>query len=219
MKSGHFYKKRGHIMAREIEMKIPLNQEKYDYIYDVIFGKKSIDGLSVEDPVNIVKKDEYYSKYEIFAERVAKVREGVEPQVIRIRTVLKSKDGAENKKYYFTIKRKSVENGIELNKEDETFIEKPYVLRDLFKLAGYTMWFEKQKNAFSTYCKCSLLDGADFHLELEVVNGFRYIEVEVTDEKYPADEVKAALGEFMKIFGLNPDDKDGRSWKEIVSAD
>ena len=208
-------------MAREIEMKIPLSQDQYDYIYDVIFGKKSIDGLTVEDPVNIVKKDEYYSKYEIFAERVSKVREGVEPQVIRIRTVLKSKDGNENKKYYFTIKRKVIENGIEINKEDETFIEKPYVLRDLFQLAGYTMWFEKQKDAFSTYCKSSVMAGVDFHLELEMVNGFKYIEVEVVDEddKLPADDVKNALGEFMKLFGLNPDDKDSRSWKEIVSAD
>ena len=208
-------------MAREIEMKIPLSQDQYDYIYDVIFGKKSIDGLTVEDPVNIVKKDEYYSKYEIFAERVSKVREGVEPQVIRIRTVLKSKDGNENKKYYFTIKRKVIENGIEINKEDETFIEKPYVLRDLFQLAGYTMWFEKQKDAFSTYCKSSVMAGVNFHLELEMVNGFKYIEVEVVDEddKLPADDVKNALGEFMKLFGLNPDDKDSRSWKEIVSAD
>ena len=208
-------------MAREIEMKIPLNQDQYDYIYDVIFGKETVQGLEVGNPVNIVKKDEYYSKYELFAERVAKVREGVEPQVIRIRTVLKAKDGAENKKFYFTIKRKTIENGIEFNKEDETFIEKPYVLRDLFKLAGYTMWFEKQKDAFSVYCKSSVLEGVEFHLELEMVNGYKYIEVEVVDENenMAADTVKTALCDFMKLFGLNPEDKDGRSWKEIVSAD
>ena len=208
-------------MAREIEMKIPLNQDQYDYIYDVVFGKKTINGLKVGDPVNIVKKDEYYSKYELFSERVAKVREGVEPQVIRIRTVLKSKEGTENKKYYFTIKRKTVENGIEYNKEDETSIEKPYVLRDLFSLAGYTMWFEKQKDAFSVYCTTEANPKMEFHLELEMVNGFKYIEVEVVDEddSVSADDVSIALEDFMKLFGLNPEDKDGRSWKEIVSAD
>ena len=206
-------------MAREIEMKIPLTEEQYDYIYDVIFGSKSIQGLTFEKPVNIIKNDEYYSKYEIFAERMSKVREGVEPQVIRIRTVLKSKEDKEKKEAFFTIKRKTVENGIELNKEDETYIEKPEVLRQLFNLAGYTMWFEKQKDAFSVYCTAPLLDGTPFHVELEIVNGFKYIEVEVLDEKIPAEVVKAAIGDFMKLFGLNPDDKDGRSWKEIVSAD
>ena len=208
-------------MAREIEMKIPLNQDQYDCIYDVIFGKKSIEGLEVGEPVNIVKKDEYYSKYELFAERVAKVREGVEPQVIRVRTVLKSKDGTENKKYFFTIKRKTVENGVEYNKEDETSIEKPYVLRELFDLAGYTMWFEKQKDAFSVYCKAPIMPNVDFHVELEMVNGYKYIEVEVVDENesVPADDVRKALEDFMRLLGLNPDDKDSRSWKEIVSAD
>lgn len=206
-------------MAREIEMKIPLTEEQYEYIYDVIFGKKSIQGLVADKPVNIIKNDEYYSKYEIYAERLAKVREGIEPQVIRIRTVLKNKDGEENKKAYFTIKRKVIEDGTEINKEDETYVENADVLRELFRLADYTMWFEKQKNAYSVYCRAPLLNETPFHLELEIVNGFKYVEVEVLDEKIPEEVVKTAIGDFMKMLGLNPDDKDGRSWKEIVSAE
>lgn len=206
-------------MAREIEMKIPLKEEQYDYIYNVIFGKEVIQGLVFDKPAKIIKNDEYYSKYELFAERMAKVREGVEPQVIRIRTVLKNKDDKEKKDSYFTIKRKKIENDIELNKEDETYIEKPEVLRQLFNLAGYTMWFEKQKDSFSVSCKAPLLNGTPFHVELEIVNGFKYVEVEVTEENLLEDTVKTALGDFMKLLGLNPEDKDGRSWKEIVSAD
>ena len=124
-------------MGREIEIKIPLTSEEFDRIYDFLCLKKSIDGIKIlgddKNPCErkfFLKKDEYFSKYKKEIER----RENNEPQVIRIRT----QDFENDRRSYFTIKRKVVEDGIEVNKEDETFIEDAEVLRDFFALAGYS---------------------------------------------------------------------------------
>ena len=117
---------------------------------------------------------------------------------------------------HFTIKRKVVEDGIEVNKEDETFIEDAEVLRDFFALAGYSKWFSKDKKACGVYCKFSSFEGVSFHLELEIVNELKYVEIEVTDTQESAKDIKAGLTEFVKALKLDPLKKDSRSWVEII---
>jgi len=201
-------------MGREIEIKIPLKNEEYSFIFDLIYGKKSVDGITCGSVEKLYKKDEYYSLYDTRDERIA----AGEPQVIRIRTENHIGTDGNETKAFFTLKRKKRENGIELNKEDETFIEDPEVLRDLFLISKYKCFFNKEKDALSCHCKSSVLENTDFHLELEKVNGMPYVEIEVTEENCDADVVKQALNDFVCLLKLNPGDKDPRSWEEIIKT-
>lgn len=204
-------------MGREIEIKIPLTSKEFDRLYDFLCLKISIEGIqilgNVKNPCErrfFSKKDEYYSKYKKEIER----KENNEPQVIRIRT----QDFENERRSYFTIKRKVVEDGIEVNKEDETFIEDTNVLRDFFALAGYSKWFSKEKKACGVYCKFSSFEGVTFHLELEIVNELKYVEIEVTDTEESAKDIKTGLTEFVKALNLDPLKKDSRSWVEIING-
>ena len=225
-------------MGREIEIKIPLTDLEYDKIFSVIFGKQILTGVEVKDsPERLLKSDEYYSRYDSREESKA----AGEPQVIRIR----SEKGAEqtalssglvdfsenaqksdvttgvaktNERSFFCIKRKSIENGIEINREDETFVENPEVVRDLLQLSGYHKFFDKKKDAYGVHCSSVVLPDCDFHLELEMVNGLKYIEVEVTDGADKADDVRMALEKFMEQFGLDTSKRDKRSWMEIING-
>lgn len=205
-------------MGREIEIKIPLSLEEYSQLFDVFSNKKDVfAGLTFvqkdgkNGPAEIVtKKDEYWSKYNSRAERV----EHKEAQVIRIR----SEESSGASKAFFTIKHKIFQNGIELNKEDETFVEDPEVLREFFQEAGYHMWFEKVKKSCGAYCNSSVMPGIEFHVEVELVNDLPYIEIEVTQEEGQADKIKQALQDFVKVLGLNPEKRDIRSWVEILQG-
>lgn len=217
-------------MGREIEIKLPLTDGEYDKIFSVISCDKKIAGLKickngdVPCPIeHIIKTDSYFSRYATRQESAA----AGEPQVIRIRCEkyerIGSKEAAKKvaPKAFFCIKRKTLENGVELNREDETYIEKPGVVRDLLTLSGYHQFFEKRKDSFSVYCESDILDGCEFHLELEKVNGLKYVEIEVTDEAGPgfaADEVRLALGKFVELFGLDSSKRDSRSWMEIING-
>ena len=195
-------------MGREIEIKLPLTDAEYDKIFSVISGDSKLAGLEVcSQPERILKSDEYYSRYQTRAESKA----AGEPQVIRIRT-------ENEERAFFCIKRKSVENGIELNREDETFVENADVVRDLLQLSGYHKFFEKKKDAYSVHCQSVVLPGCDFHLELERVNDHKYVEVEVTDGSDKADDVRAALEKFIVQFGLDSSKRDKRSWMEIING-
>lgn len=201
-------------MGREIEIKIPLSDFEYDKIFSVISGDEQLTGLTVNDrPVRILKSDEYYSRYQTRAESKA----SGEPQVIRIRSENSSEEAAVERSF-FCIKRKSIENGIELNREDETLVENAEVIRDLLQLSGYHKFFEKKKDALSVHCKATVLAGADFHLELEIVNNLKYVEIEVTEEGQPADTVRSALEKFVALFGLDSSKRDSRSWMEIING-
>ena len=215
-------------MGREIEIKIPLTDEQYDKIFSFVSGKEKISGVElcttqdVPCPLeHVIKSDTYFSRYNTREESKA----AGEPQVIRIRRektaepkVPRNNETNEkiNERSFFCIKRKSVENGIELNREDETYVEKPEVVQDLLLFSGYHQFFEKNKDSYGVYCKSEVLPGCEFHLELEKVNGLKYIEVEVTDGSDSADSVRAALEKFMEKFGLDTSKRDSRSWMEIL---
>ena len=206
-------------MGREIEIKIPLTDAEYDKIFSVISGEQTLAGLEVaiDGLEHLIKSDTYFSRY---ASREESKAAG-EPQVIRIRSEKKFGDqsaGQETERAFFCIKRKKIENGIELNREDETFVEKPEVIRDLLLFSGYHQFFEKNKNSYGVHCQSVVLPGCDFHLELEVVNGLKYIEVEVTDGTDKADDVRVALEKFMELFGLDTSKRDKRSWMEIING-
>lgn len=198
-------------MGREIEVKIPLSKEDFDRLFDsLILCKAHIPGVDVVSSSSelIVKRDEYYSKYDSREER----RAAGEPQVIRIRT----EDISGVSKSYFTLKFKKKENGIELNKEDETFIQEPEVLREFFAEAGYHLFFDKVKKNYSANCQSDFFPGINFHAELENVNNLLYLEVEVVQEEGEADVIKQSLFDFLKQLGLNPENRDSRSWMEIL---
>ena len=211
-------------MSQEIELKVPVSQEQFNAIYQKIYVRKNHENIIILESSTdkISKSDEYFTRYNSREEMI----KYNEPQVIRIRTeIINGK-----KQSYFTIKRKTLENGIEVNKEDETFLENDEALRILFEEAGYKRWFYKEKTSFSSYC--ALAEGAGqtrFHLELVTVNGMNYVEVELVindDEagakagaeiKKPEANHKAELEKFIIALGLNPADKDPRSWYQIIS--
>ena len=202
-------------MGREIEIKIPLADGEYEKIFKVISGEQSLTGLEVaaDGLEHLLKRDTYFSRYDSREESKA----AGEPQVIRIRSEASAEDKT-NERSYFCIKRKTIENGIELNREDETFVEKPEVIRDLLLFSGYHQFFEKNKDAYGVHCQSVVLPGCDFHLELEMVNGLKYVEVEVTDGSKEADDVRLALEKFMELFGLDTSKRDKRSWMEIINS-
>ena len=233
-------------MGKEIVLKIPLSQVQYDDLYKKIFVEKNCTGVKVLDSSSeqIYKHDEYFTKYATLEERAEKN----EPQVIRLRTESVRGD----KQCFFTIKRKTVQNGIEVNKEDETLVSDENVLRLFFEEAGYRRWFNKEKKAYSSHCVLDDENEASdygigqvklgqtiFHLELVEVNGMLYVEVEVVSEddtaetenklcgkgsadlcgqkKLPESNLKAELEKFVVALGLNPADKEPRSWYQIIS--
>ena len=200
-------------MGREIEIKIPLTDTEYEKIFNVISSKERLAGVKVasDSMEHLFKSDSYFSRYATREESKA----AGEPQVIRIRSEVPDGDKT-NERSYFCIKRKTIENGIELNREDETFVEKSEVVRDLLLLSGYHQFFEKNKDAYGVHCQSEVLPGCDFHLELEMVNGLKYIEVEVTDGADSADDVRQALEKFVEKFGLDTSKRDKRSWMEII---
>ena len=201
-------------MGREIEIKIPLIDEQYDKIFSVITGAEPLTGVKVfGQPEHLIKSDIYFSRYNTREESKA----AGEPQVIRIRSEVAVGDKT-NERSFFCIKRKTIENGIEFNREDETFVEKPEIIRDLLLFSGYHQFFEKNKDAYGVHCESVVLPGCDFHLELEKVNGLKYVEVEVTDGADAADDVRAALEKFMEQFGLDTSKRDKRSWMEIING-
>lgn len=208
-------------MGKEIEIKVPLTENQYNDIFANIFEKKRINKITVKDSSKeiVTKIDEYYSKYKTREERI----NNHEPQVIRIRTEKQN----EKNTSFFTIKRKSIQNGIEFNQEDETYIENASVLRDMFELANYICWFKKQKDAYGAHCSFEDFPGIDFHLELEKVNNLLYVEVEVVSDDVNGneienalepDKIKSALCDFVRQLNLNPENKDKRSWVEIITG-
>lgn len=206
-------------MGREIELKIPLTDLQYDYLFEIFVSQsKKINDIKITKNCilsdgsfeQVIKKDEYWSKYNSREERVT----NKESQVIRIRT----EETTDKNESFFTLKHKTKQNGIELNQEDETFVKDPEVLRLFFVEAGYHKWFEKVKKNYSIYCTFEQIPDITYHVELEEVNGLKYLETEVTQNEGDASVIKESLAELMKVCGLNPENRDIRSWVEILGC-
>lgn len=204
-------------MGREIELKIPLTEDQYNNILKNVISvaEKGKCNLSSAPEVLVydgnttlvTKNDANYSRYKTREERIA----NNEPTVIRIREEAIGND----RHGYFTIKRKTFRNGMEINEENETSVEHPEVILQLLEEAGYSCWFRKMKTAYSCYCSFKDLE---FHVELVKVNGLPYLEIEVTSEDQEASIVTASLETLVAKFGLDPAKKDSRPWIEIVNS-
>ena len=204
-------------MGREIEIKIPLEQDQYDTLFNAVKGNNSINGVEFYNHNtncydHLLKSDEYFSKYDTRQER----KDHGEPQVIRIRT---EKDCLSGKKEsFFCIKVKKIENGIELNQEFETFVQDDEAIRKLMEVQGLKKFFSKQKESISVYSRATGIDDIEFHLELVTVNGLKYAETEVVQSELAADKVRAGLEQYMKMLGLDVSKRDSRSWMEILDG-
>lgn len=207
-------------MSREIELKLQLTEEQFNKIEQIITKKVSFPAISTQDLTHLIKSDEYFSRYHTHEERI----QNKELRVIRIRSEKKQPllpsgidmYGEEVEKAYFCIKQKSIENGIEYNREHETFIENPAVLRAFFAAAGYIKWFEKKKDSLSVICTHSDNPSFEAHLELEKVNSLPYVEIEYTGDDFTADEVRQKLEKILLALNLDPKKRDSRSWAEIL---
>ena len=139
-----------------------------------------------------------------------------------------------NTSAFFTIKSKKIENGMEFNEEKETKIDAPDVLRAFFAGTNFDCWFNKEKIALSTMYKVNAssmpcpsdsptLDAnagtLDFHIELEIVNGLPYIEIENTQENFAPEEIRTQLENLVLNLGLDPSKKDTRSWVLIINGE
>lgn len=192
----------------EIEIKIPLEESEFSYLEDLIYRRKTSENLEFSSSEKILKADEYFSRYKTRAER----KSNNEFEVIRIRT---EKIG-ENQKSFFTTKRKSLVNGFEVNDEKETFVENPEVLRNFLLESGFNIWFAKKKDVLSIFCNLKN-HKMTFHLELEKVNGLKYVEIENTSSgENQKDEIFAELKKIVSELGLDISKNDSRSWVEII---
>lgn len=122
---------------------------------------------------------------------------------------------------FFTIKSKKIENGMEFNEEKETSIDDPEVLRAFFAGTHFDCWFKKEKIAFSSHYKVKSATGhpMDFHLELEIVNGLPYLEIENTQENFAPKEIRTQLENLVRRLSLDPSKKDSRSWVQIINGE
>lgn len=192
----------------EIEIKIPLSDDEFLSIDNFINHKTNSESLEFSSSKKILKSDEYFSRYKTRAER----KSNNEFEVIRIRT----EKTEENQKSFFTTKRKSLVNGFELNDEQETFVENPEVLRSFLLESGFEIWFTKEKDALSVFCSLKN-HKTTFHLELEKVNGLKYVEIENTSSsENQKDEIFDELKKIISGLGLDITKNDSRSWVEII---
>ena len=211
-------------MSREIELKVPLSEALFQKIQKILTEKNTVPSFQFHSLSHILKSDEYFSLYNTHEERI----KNKELKVIRLRTQTDSPlepsgidmygDDSESKeKAYFCIKHKTLENGVEFNSEYETFVENPDVLRKFFEATGYIKWFEKKKDALSVFCTLSDFTDFEAHLEIEKVNGLPYAEIEYTKENVPSETVRPRLKEILRALGIDPKNRDSRSWAQIIT--
>lgn len=190
----------------EIELKIPLNENAFTRIKNII-EKNDTDNIRFSKAEKILKADEYFSRFLSRDER----KQNNEFEVIRIRT----ETIEEKTKSYFTTKRKTLKDGFEVNDEKETFIENPAVLKNFLLESGFEVWFSKKKEAVSTVCT---LKNFSFHIELEKVNDLLYVEIENTDSRIEnTDAVMERFKELVSLLCLDISKRDSRPWPAILA--
>lgn len=179
----------------EIELKIPLKKENFD-----LFVAKT---KETKKYTCFCKQDQYFSRFDSKEKRI----ENKEPS-IRIR------DLGDSKIKLFTLKRKSIEDGIEVNVEKETEIIDTEPLIDLLLICGYKVWFSKKKESC---CWQQTFENISLNCELVCLNDkLHYFEVEAADFEGDKNLAINALKACIKEYGLNYDDRDERPWTEIL---
>lgn len=181
-------------MGSEIESKIILTEEEFDRIV-AEFGKR--DTYEVAN-----KSDKYYSVYG----SIEQGRAHKEP-LIRIRE--------EGDKAFFTLKKKTVRDGVEYNEENETFVEDSSVIEKFLLATGYKKVFEKTKETMGVYYNDSEFS---YHAEVEKLNDKVFaIEVECVEPGDPQKIKEGVLKVFEAIGIKDPGSRlESRSWMEIL---
>lgn len=75
---------------------------------------------------------------------------------------------------------------------------------------------DTDKNCVPDTVFASNIRPLEFHLELELVNGLPYIEIEYTKEDETAENVRVALDNLIEQLSLDKSKKDSRSWVQII---
>ena len=125
-------------------------------------------------------------------------------------------------KNYLTIKTKKVEDGNEKNVERETEITDPSVLEYLFSILRFTQSFEKSKNSLFFVYAGGPVKGVVpiIHIELVKVAGKYYFEIEsVNTAKEDIAKINLTMEDVAREYGLEPMNKDPRSWQEIMEEE
>ena len=149
-------------------------------------------------------------------------------------------EGYWSNSYTFTVKDKTVTNGIEQNKEEEFQIDDNGLsaLLSLLDYANMKKQYTKYKKTFSFYLSCNDItkisvakippvEVPTIHVELVNFQGRFWMEMEIilkedqddTDSETSLEDMKNAIPSWFEyvitIFGISPSMKDNRSWGEI----
>lgn len=175
----------------EIEVKIPVDFAKFS---------KLLEMFAVNGEFKL-KKDSYFSKYDTYNER----KENNET-LIRIRE--------ENEDCFITTKKKTILDGVEKNTEIETKVEKYFFFNFLLNDIGLKNYFSKNKKTW-------LMNINGTNTELEIINDkYFYVEIEyITSTLENIQDATIYIKQVCESLGLNYEDRDTRSWMEIISEE
>lgn len=126
-------------------------------------------------------------------------------------------------KHYVTYKNKNVVDGHESNTECEERISPELldIIRSCYDAIG-TMYFSKVKRCICPFiCKEGHLKEGTINVDIDNVNDLYYFEIEFipyVEGVYPEDMIYEGLEKVVREFGLDPKNKDPRSWVEIVNT-
>ena len=181
----------------EIESKILITKEQYDEL-----RQNAVDSIIMAP--ECTRKDVYRSLYATEAERKA----NNEP-MIRIRT-------ENDAKHFLTIKRKSIQDGTEVNEEYETLIAD---IKPIEVLCPH-VWYEKTKVAIGYSLKFINFDVHVEFVQVSVQNKdpIYAVEIEVTDDKVSVEMAKSAIKLAFTYLGFaDPESKyEVRSWRQLL---
>ena len=198
-------------MATEFEAKVLLTAEEF------------VEILTKHDSYmmpKIVKEDSYWSKYASSKEAVKN-----NESLTRIR--------GENGHYFLTLKKKYKDEGFEDNKEFETRIEKPEVIKKLLMESGYKCVFKKYKTSWRLPDHHEIaVNNVDVHIELEIVENtkdknsknYKYyyaLEIECIPHEstiiFTNDYLSALIKNAFAIFNKTEKNFETRSWQELLA--
>lgn len=216
----------------EIEMKIPINQKTdnlskiIDKMYDICYEDGDNPGLFKRRDV-LYGIDGNLNKNLSVRIRTEKwdATGNTKDKEFVLNTLLLQQDLKYNyTRVWFTTKKKTVENCVEMNEEHETSVDNISQLEKSLNDMGYISIFEKEKLAFGMYTHDIHDPYSPYHIELVRVTNpknrktYLYCEIENT---FPGNEkskdfVIDSIKNLFKELGLDPDFADDRPWMEIL---
>ena len=179
-------------MNKEIELKARVKQpEPLKKRLEALYGT-----------AETILKDDIYYKY-------ARINGAENEQPVRLRV--------ENGRNIVTLKRKTVENGIETNDELEFGISDTTAFLEFLKLTGAVKWLEKNKRGWGVH---AAVKGFNAVIELcEVSSLGWFIEIEIVLEETEEERINQAAGLLLEILGqigIPEDEIEPRYYSEML---